>query len=178
VSSRTGYPALIALALTALLVAGSCGGGDSDATTPDTETVGMTVSIASAQGVGKVLVDANGAALYAADQESDGVVRCLGACIEVWEPLTVTGEPIGAGTVGASLGYLTRPDGTRHVTFLAIPLYRFARDPGPRTVTGNGISDKLAGQTLTWHVVTPAGPSTSKRNSGKPRGDYEGGYGG
>src|SRR5262245_4279228 len=138
----------------------------------------MTVSVAVVEGVGEVLVDADGAALYAADQESEGVVSCFGACNEVWEPLTVSGSPTGPGTVGASLGIVTRPNGPMQVTFFASPLYRCVRDPGAGTVTGNGLSDEFGGHAFTWHVATPDGISTSNKNSDAPSSDNERGYGG
>ena len=50
-----------------------------------------TVTVAARQipGVGKVLVDGSGLALYASDQETGGMARCTGACNSFWKPLTV-----------------------------------------------------------------------------------------
>ena len=43
---------------------------------------------------------------------------------------------------------MTRPDGSRQVTFDGRPLYRFAEDSDAGTVTGNGIADSFDGQSL------------------------------
>ena len=54
-------------------------------------------------GVGDVLVDSSGKALYAADVEADGKVKCVGACESFWKPLTV-GFRYADGGVSGSAG--------------------------------------------------------------------------
>jgi predicted lipoprotein with Yx(FWY)xxD motif len=138
----------------------------------------VTVSVASVDGVGDVLVDPEGAALYASDEEAGGSVLCLDSCATTWLPLTVTdGEPTGSDGLDADLGVVTRPDGTRQVAFRDHPLYSFVKDSGAGTVTGNGLADSFDDQELTWHVVTPTGVSTSDTNSEEP-GNPDDGYSG
>jgi predicted lipoprotein with Yx(FWY)xxD motif len=173
--------ALLLVAVAALLVLSACGGsGDAEAEepAPTGDVAAATVSVSTVDGVGEVLVDADGAALYAADQEADGAVACTGTCVAAWEPLTVSGHPVARDELDGHLGVVTRPDGTRQVTFDGRPLYRFAEDP-TGTVTGNGLADSFGGQDLTWHVATPTGISTSSENSSPSRGPYDdgGGYG-
>ncbi len=76
------------------------------------------MSVESVDGVGDVLVDSEGAALYTADQEMDGKVRCTDSCAEIWIPLTVPGgrEPTGPDDVSDELGVAERPGGERQLT--------------------------------------------------------------
>ncbi len=159
------YSAFVALAAAAALALAACGGGDSSDSTPATAGVGETVSVASVDGVGDVLVDSQGAALYSPDQEAGGEVLCTDACASVWLPLTLAGDdrPSGPSEISAELGVVTRPDGAEQVTYEGKPLYTFVEDPEPRTVTGDGFMDIFAGTTFTWHVAgvgTVTGGST------------------
>lgn len=158
--------ALLALAVATVLIVSACG-GSSTSGAPGSDDAGAaeTVSVRSVDGVGDVLVDAQGAALYAADQEADGMVACTGSCTSIWDPLTVSGRPTAGTGLGSMLGVLTRPDGGRQVTFDGRLLYRFVEDPGPGVVTGNGFADSFDGRAFTWHVATPTGISTTSDNS-------------
>ena len=160
---------MLALAVVTALFVSACGGsGDSGAAAPDTPAA--TVSVSSVDGVGDVLVDAQGAALYAADQETGGMVVCTGSCTSIWKPLTVSGRPTAGDGVVAKLGTVERPDGHRQVTLAGRLLYRFMEDPEAGTVTGNGFADSFDGQVFRWHVATPKGISTSSDNSSSSSG--------
>ena len=50
------------------------------------------------------------------------------------------------------------------------PLYTFAEDSGPNTVTGNGAKDAFGGTSFTWHVAAPGAVTTTSTSGG-------GGYG-
>jgi predicted lipoprotein with Yx(FWY)xxD motif len=112
-------------------------------------------------GVGDVLVDSAGAALYTADQEMDGKVRCTRSCADIWLPLTLSGsgDPTGPDDVAGELGVAERPGGARQLTFDGQPLYRFADDPMAGQVTGDGLSDTFDGRLFSWQVATAAGGS-------------------
>jgi predicted lipoprotein with Yx(FWY)xxD motif len=175
-TNRT-YTSLLALAAVAVMtIVSACGGSDgsgSGESVPEDSSAAQTVSVSAVDGVGQVLVDAQGAALYAANEEAGGMVRCTGSCTAVWDPLTLAGDDPTAGDgLRAKLGVVERPDGTRQVTFDSRPLYRFVEDTNPGTVTGNGLADTFDGRAFTWHVVTPAGVSTSSTNSGSSGGGY------
>jgi predicted lipoprotein with Yx(FWY)xxD motif len=161
---------IVGLVLGAFLT-GGCGGGD----TEESASSDATVSVASVDGVGDVLVDAEGAALYASEQESDGTVRCIDSCAAIWLPLAVEGAPTADDELEADLGVVQREDGTRQVSFDGRPLYRFIEDTGEGVVTGNGLADDFGGEEFTWHTVTPEGVSTSDANSEEPDGGYSGG---
>lgn len=166
--TRTTTYATAALAL-AVLALSACGGSGS-AASPTTAGSSDTVSTADVQGVGTVLVDSKGMALYSPDQEKSGTIECTAECTSIWVPLTVAGTPTGSSDVASKLGTVKRPDGATQVTFDGKPLYTFAEDSGPDTVTGDGAKDQFGGQSFTWHVAE-AGAVTTTNTSG------EGGYG-
>src|SRR5690606_33933877 len=81
---------------------GTAGGGSSGAGMAGAG--GETVGVESVDGVGDVLVDSSGKALYTSDVEADGTVHCTGACTSFWQPLTIdSGQPTAA-TDAADLG--------------------------------------------------------------------------
>jgi predicted lipoprotein with Yx(FWY)xxD motif len=162
---------LIALAAGVILVLAACGGGgDSSDSAPAAAGSGdpMLVSTTSVDGVGEVLVDSAGAALYSADQETGGRILCTEACASIWLPLTLgagADMPTAADGLAGDLGVVTRPGGAEQVTFDGKPLYRFAEDTGPGVVSGDGFSDTFDGTRFTWHVAGPGGTSTGSTSS-------------
>jgi predicted lipoprotein with Yx(FWY)xxD motif len=164
------YSALVALAAAVVFALAACGGGSSDSM--PAAAGGETVLVEAVDGVGDVLVDAQGDALYSPDQEAGGKVLCTDACTSIWVPLTLPDgdQPTGSSDVRAKLATVERPDGSTQVTFEGKPLYTFAEDPEPGTVTGNGSQDAFGGTSFTWHVAAP-GPVSGGSTS------TEGGYG-
>jgi predicted lipoprotein with Yx(FWY)xxD motif len=118
-----------------------------------------TVSVKQIAGHGKILVDANGRALYRSDQEKRGMVLCDGACLSFWQPLTISGRPKG-NSLSGTLAVVRRPDGRRQVTYRGRLLYSFKLDK-PGKVTGDGFEDAFGGQKFTWRVARPAGSTSS-----------------
>ena len=155
-----------ALAL-ALVVAG-CGssGGTTSAAKP-----APTVSAKQLAGLGAVLVDGQGHALYAAQQETGGAIRCTGSCLAFWKPLAAAAPTGGPGLTG-KLATILRSDGTRQVTYAGLPLYRFAQDAGPGQVTGNDVKDAFGGTSFTWHAVTTVGLAGSSSPAPMTRPGY------
>jgi predicted lipoprotein with Yx(FWY)xxD motif len=166
-TALAGVAAVTALALTA------CGGGGSSPSSGSgsgsgTTMAGETVSVAHVRGVGSVLVDSKGAALYSPAQEATGKVLCTGACTSIWIPLQLPAgkaKPAASSALMGSLGVVIRPGGGKQVTFDGRPLYRFAEDTKPRTVSGNGVTDSFAGKTFTWHVASTGRASSSSGGS-------------
>jgi predicted lipoprotein with Yx(FWY)xxD motif len=159
-----------AAALLGAMALAACGGSSGSAAPASTaSTPADTVSTADVSGVGTVLVDAKGNALYTPDQEASGTIRCTDACTSIWVPLTVGGGEQPSGVDG--LGVLKRPDGAEQVTFDGKPLYTFVEDPGPRTVTGNGFKDSFGGTSFTWHVAAP-GAVSGNSSTGSTGGGY------
>jgi predicted lipoprotein with Yx(FWY)xxD motif len=120
----------------------------------------QTVMVKNVSGVGSVLVDGTGAALYTPAQEAGGKVLCSGTCTSIWKPLAPgSGTPTAAQGVG-KLAVVTRPDGSRQVTVDGKPLYTFAQDT-PGKVTGNGATDTFGSRHFTWHAVLASGKAAS-----------------
>jgi predicted lipoprotein with Yx(FWY)xxD motif len=158
----TTYTGIAALAATLALLASACGGGGSSGAMgsgPGTASGNDQVTVSGVNGVGDVLVDRNGDALYMSEQEASGMVLCTQGCTQFWEPLTVSGSasPTGASSVEGTIGTVERPDGARQITFDGTPLYRFSDDSGPGDVSGDGFADIFDGRQFTWHVARPGG---------------------
>jgi predicted lipoprotein with Yx(FWY)xxD motif len=110
------------------------------------------ISIGSASGVGKILVNSEGMTLYyfQKDQKGSGKSKCEGACAEAWPPLTTAGEPEAMSGVSASmLGTIKRSDGTTQVTYAGWPLYTFVADKKPGE--DNGTDSKAFG--ASWYPL-------------------------
>jgi predicted lipoprotein with Yx(FWY)xxD motif len=165
------YSALFVLASACALALAACGGGSSSSGS-SSGTTGETVSVADVKGVGDVLVDAQGGALYSPAQEAGGKIFCTDGCTSIWVPLTVPDgrQPSASGDLQNELGVVRRPDGADQVTFEGKPLYTFAEDKAPNTVTGNGVTDSFGGMSFTWHVASTEAVSSGSTSSG-------GGYG-
>lgn len=158
--------ALVVLGLAALAGLTACGGSGGGTTTP-AAAAGTTVSQTQVSGVGEILVDADGAALYSPEEEADGTIRCTDACTDIWIPLTVASGDRPTGVSG--LAVVRRPDGARQVTYKGGPLYTFAEDTSPGEVKGNGLSDSFGGTDFTWHVAGDAGTATTGTGTGSYR---------
>ncbi len=158
--------AIVAAAL-ALGACGSSGDDNSDASSGAPASGAATVSVEHVDGVGDVLFDQEGLALYTPEQEADGKVLCTDSCEAFWKPL----EP-GSGTPAAEAGVarlavIMRPDGTEQVTADGKPLYTFTEDSKGK-VTGNDFSDDFGGQQFTWHAVLSDKTGTGSSGGGTP----------
>jgi predicted lipoprotein with Yx(FWY)xxD motif len=151
----------LSAALAASIVIAACGGGSSESAAPASGG-GKTVAVMSIDGIGKVLVDSSGDALYASDVEADGKVHWTSSSF--WKPLTVdSGTPKAAAGVG-ELGVVKRPDGSRQVTVDGRLLYTFTED-SPGKAQGNGFSDDSNGEHFTWNAVLAGGNVASSAGS-------------
>jgi predicted lipoprotein with Yx(FWY)xxD motif len=163
---------LASLVLGALaLAAAGCGGMSSSngaaagSTSSGTATM---VSVKHVDGVGNVLVDSKGMALYSPEQEAGGKVLCTGSCTSIWVPLTVSSgmKPTGSSSLGGKLGTVDRPGGAVQVTYQGKPLYSFVEDTSPGDVTGNGFHDQFGGQQFTWQVASVGAVSPTSTSTG------------
>jgi predicted lipoprotein with Yx(FWY)xxD motif len=147
---------LACAAVAAALTLAACGGSSNDSATSARAATSDTVGIQQVTGIGRVLVDSSGMALYTPDQEGNGTIVCTGSCTSEWQPVDVAhGKPTAAPGAGR-LGVVKRPDGARQVTLKGMPLYTFAQD-SPGQITGDGFQDKFGGTSFTWHVVLAGG---------------------
>lgn len=107
------------------------------------------------QGLGKVLVDAEGYVLYAYVPDRQGASRCYRVCAVEWPPFDLppgVKRPVaGRGVRSGLLGTTRRRNGTLQVTYDHWPLYLYRQDHVPGVATGQGDDMGL------WYVVSPVG---------------------
>lgn len=79
---------------------------------------------------------------------------CQRTCALIWPPVLTSGRPVaGPGVDRHALGVITRPDGTRQVTYQGKPLYLFIKDAYIPGITGTQ-SINGAGAVTPWGVFT------------------------
>ncbi len=159
--------ATAALALTAC--GSSYGNGSSSFATPDPG--GDTVSTAAAGGIGEILVDSAGEALYTADEEASGTVLCIDKCTSIWVPLAPSVTAPTTSAKGVTVAVIDRPDGTKQITANGRPLYTFSQDTAGK-VTGQGLSDDFGSRHFTWHAVLSDGTPASTPGGGTSPSGY------
>jgi predicted lipoprotein with Yx(FWY)xxD motif len=102
--------------------------------------------------------------VYEFEGDRPGQTACMGACAQAWPPVTSAGAAqAGGAAVAADLGTLTRPDGTKQVTYKGHPLYFFVKDKDDGDAYGQGV--KAFG--ADWYVLKPNG---SKLDTGDTQG--------
>lgn len=97
---------------------------------------------------GTILVDAAGKALYTFDRDTTSTSSCSGTCAQTWPPLLLPAggsTPTATGVTG-TLGVSARTEGGSQITLNGKPLYRYAGDPNPGDVNGDGVGGN-------WHVA-------------------------
>ncbi len=90
--------------------------------------------------------------VYLFEADKPGSSSCTGACASVWPPVTGTAKVKGAA-MSADLGAITRPDGTKQVTYKGHPLYLYAKDKDDGDTYGEGIKSFGAA----WYALRPSG---------------------
>ncbi|MGN6189600.1 MAG: COG4315 family predicted lipoprotein [Conexibacter sp.] len=171
-------PALaVALVLLAAPLLAACGSGSNSAnanggttTTMRSHTTAATVKTASASGLGTILVDGQGRAIYLFQRDTGPTSTCSGACIAAWPAVTTHGRPQAAGGVAAAkLGVTKRGDGTMQVTYAGHPLYYYAGDAASGETNGQALNAFGA----PWYVLgTNGGAITTQTSGGSSGGGY------
>lgn len=123
--------------------------------------------------VGRILVDAQGRAMYVFAKDPASTSTCDNGCASYWPPVPVAGVPHASGAASAtSLGVITRPGGARQLSYAGHPLYYFVGDSKPGQVSGQAL-DQFGAK---WFALNATGaavvnqPSTAGSGAG-------GGYG-
>ena len=115
----------------------------------------VRVQVASVTGLGSVVTDSDGKALYMFAPDARSRVTCTGPCAGTWPPLVIADgdQPTaGPGVVAADVGTLPDPNtGARIVTYGGYPLYRYAGDIDRGSANGQGLF--LNGGP--WYVLDP-----------------------
>lgn len=170
---------LAAAAASAVALSAGCGGGSSSsgsssdstaaasastaASTP-TQSTAATTTAAPSPGVtvqtkhgklGTILAAGpKKLTVYLWEADKGSTSACSGACEKAWPPVTTAGAPVASGgAVSADLGTITRPDGTKQVTYKGHPLYFFEKDGDSGDAYGQGSNAFGAG----WYVLKPSG---------------------
>lgn len=153
--------ATCAVAATAALLLGACGGDDDDTSTGTTEASesGSGENVGAAAGavvstgdtdLGEVLTNADGLTLYAFTPDEGGTPTCEGDCATAWPPLTVDGEELPEGLDSSQFSVVERSDGTYQLAANDWPLYTFGGDSAPGDVNGQGMGGS-------WYAVDASG---------------------
>lgn len=171
---RSVTAAAVLVGIATLAACGSSGatstGGDA---APASSPVASSPAASAATGAvgtgstsaGTVLVDAQGRTLYAFAADPVGRSTCTGSCATYWPP-----EPAGgaAGThpagVTATLGAITRADGTSQLTVDGHPVYRYRGDSAAGQANGQGLTASGG----LWWVVRPDGSWITSTTAGSP----------
>jgi predicted lipoprotein with Yx(FWY)xxD motif len=92
--------------------------------------------------------------VYLFEADKGSASACSASCAAVWPPVTTTGTATAAGgAIASHLATITRPDGTKQVTYNGHPLYLFAKDKDKGDSYGQGV--KAFG--ASWYVLAPSG---------------------
>lgn len=147
-------PLILILPMLSALLLAACGSSSSSTTastaaSAPAATAAIVRTASNATLHGTVLVNAQGLTLYHLSGEGAGKWICTSSgCTGVWHPVAASSAaPTAAGVT--SLGTVTRPDGTRQLTYKGFPLYTFVDDTAPGDVKGEGVKD-----VGTWEAVT------------------------
>ena len=85
---------------------------------------------------------------------------CTGPCTGIWPPLLTDRQAsAGPGVNRDGLGIVTRPDGTRQVTYFGHPVYLFFGDLGAGAPSGLTNGEYLVDQFAhgVWYLLAPTG---------------------
>jgi predicted lipoprotein with Yx(FWY)xxD motif len=168
---------LLMIAVVALAAIGlvACGGSSNSSdsasaaanTTAGDTGSGSTVSTKSISGVGTVLVDSSGQALYTNNRDSGMNIACTGECTSIWTPVMApsSGSPTSSDQAVQSKLGVVKTNGGSQVTFGGKPLYSFAQDSSGQ-VTGDGVTDSFGGTSFTWTVASTGTASAAAGTSG------------
>jgi predicted lipoprotein with Yx(FWY)xxD motif len=102
--------------------------------------------------------------VYLFEADSTGRSTCSGACEGVWPPVTTSSSPqVGGAAMAADLATISRPNGTKQITYKGHPLYFFAKDKDNGDAYGQDIKSFGAG----WYALAPSGTKVEQHKGGK-----------
>ena len=177
-SRKASLAILVGGPLAAAAVLAACSSGThSSSSTPAPPASGgasaaSTVDAHTANG-STFLTDSTGRSLYLFGSDTKTMSTCSDACATAWPPLTAKAAPTaGTGATASDLGTISRPDGTKQVTYAGHPLYYFAGDKSAGQTNGEGSTAFGA----PWYLIAPSGQQiTSVSGASAPSGGG-GGY--
>ncbi len=100
-----------------------------------------SVNIVYKQGIGFYLTNATGWTLYLlkTDTPGNGTSTCTGVCIKFWPAFYTNNLNLPTGLNATNFGVITRPDGSKQLTYNGSPLYYFIKDMKPGDTNGQGV---------------------------------------
>jgi predicted lipoprotein with Yx(FWY)xxD motif len=99
--------------------------------------------------LGQMLTDGHARTLYKYARDGFDVSTCVDVCAQTWLPYAPPPGGLSAPPrVTGRLAILTRPDGSKQVSYNGAPLYYFVNDVQPGDVGGQGVDSA-------WSVVNP-----------------------
>lgn len=137
---------------------------DGDIAGDQAGTASNPLTVGTAEGVdGPFLVDSAGTSLYFLEGDRDGS-GCTDECLDTWPPLLVEDAmpSDSPGLQAGMVGVVTRPDGTRQVSYNGHPLYRYGADTGAGSTAGHGVEDQWGH----WYLLSPEGEEVSRSAAG------------
>jgi predicted lipoprotein with Yx(FWY)xxD motif len=160
--------------LTVVLALAGCGGGHANestsaagtSSTPATRS--STRSAATAQistktlpGLGTILVNGRGHAMYIFLPDKHKQVTCLSTCAQIWPPVKLPNaqKPATSGQAKSSLlGSDPDSEGGRVLTYAGWPLYTYIADSAPGTASGQALNTNGG----LWYVLSSSGAVVTK----------------
>ncbi|HEX9816327.1 MAG TPA: dienelactone hydrolase family protein, partial [Candidatus Thermoplasmatota archaeon] len=133
------------------------------APSPTTGEQAVTLQYFPHPGLGMILADPAGRALYVFTNDDPGKSNCYDQCAANWPPYLLEMEPGGPGDVADELGLVERTDGKQQAAYRDRPLYYWAKDVKGGDATGDGVGG-------IWFVVRQPPASDEELNG---RGEFE-----
>ncbi|MCM2264436.1 MAG: hypothetical protein NDI73_04495 [Desulfuromonadales bacterium] len=107
------------------------------------------VKLATKDGIGAYLTDAEGKTIYWFKKDTPGQSACAGPCVEKWPLYYRESVAPPEGTAAADFATIKRADGKEQTTFRGYPLYYWVDDAKPGDTNGQGFNN-------VWFVIDPA----------------------
>jgi predicted lipoprotein with Yx(FWY)xxD motif len=156
---------IIGVSLLVAACGGAASGGDAHKApaakvSPAGGSIGTAVVTVAGQSE-TVLTDSVGRTLYLFTPEKDGKIVTTADVLRIWQPLLLPNGgaiPTSKADLPGKLGAVTRPEGTRQVSYNEWPLYTYAGDKEPGSAAGQGV----AGQ---WFVVQSVMPADADNDA-------------
>lgn len=100
-----------------------------------------SVNIAYSPTIGFYLTNGTGWTLYLleTDTPGNGTSTCTGECMKFWPAFYTETLNLPPGLQASSFGEITRPDGSKQITYNGWPLYQFIKDMKPGDTYGEGV---------------------------------------
>jgi predicted lipoprotein with Yx(FWY)xxD motif len=140
----------------------AAGTSSTPVTAPGTPSAaGVQISTKALAGLGTVLVNGHGQALYLFLPDKHTRVTCVSTCAQVWPPVKLAGgqRPVASGKANPSLlGSDPDPEGGKVLTYAGWPLYTYIADSSPGSASGQGLNTN-GGQ---WYVLSPSGQAVTR----------------